>query len=145
MIDLKQDARQIANEFMRVTNNFSFNPKELGEELKNSKDMRLLDYYWIKTISSAEYRNRFVDGRNEVAARKAQELADVKFIKNRIEKLPETHKMKEVCDLIKFEHKTLQQTFTGFVFYHILITSTERQQNNLIVEFGESFYRLPLI
>lgn len=145
MIDFKQDAKQIAKEFIQITNNFSFNPKKLGEELKNSKDMRLLSYYWIKTITSTEYISRFVDGRNEIAARKGQELAEVKFIRNRIEKLPENHKMKEVCNLIKFEHRTLQQTFSGFVFYHILITSTEKQQNDLLVRFGDCFYRLPLI
>lgn len=142
MIDFKQDTKTIVKEFMRIVNNFSFKPKELAEELKKSKEMRQLDFYWLVTISSSNY---MTDGRNEIAARKGRELAEIPFIKKKMEKLPDDMYKLNIALEISREHKTLQQTFTGFVFYHILLTSTEKQKEQIIDRMGEDFYIMPLI
>lgn len=146
MIDFTQDAKAIAGDFMRITNNFSFNPKSLAEELKGNKEMKKLAFYWLRTISSSDYHRYHVDSRNEIAARRGKELSEISFLKKKIEKLPDVDKMKDVTEkYILFDHHTLHQTFSGFCFYFILITSTEKQQEQLKSRFGETFYRMPLI
>lgn len=141
MIDFKQDAKEIAREFMRVTNNFSFDRKGLAEELRNSKEMKKLALHWLVILSSDNY---MTDDRNAIAARKGKELAEVPFLKKKLEKL-EDEKMVKICMEISRDHRTLQQTFSGFVFYYILITSTAKQQEQITSRMGETFYRLPLI
>lgn len=141
MIDFSKDAKEISNEFMRVTNNFSFDRKGLAEELRNSKEMKKLALHWLVILSSDSY---MTDDRNAIAARKGKELAEVPFLKKKLEKL-EDEKMVKICMEISRDHRTLQQTFSGFVFYYILITSTAKQQEQIISRMGETFYRLPLI
>lgn len=141
MIDFKQDAKEIAREFMSITNNFSFDRKGLAEELRNSKEMKKLALHWLVILSSDSY---MTDDRNAIAARKGKELAEVPFLKKKLEKL-EDEKMVKICMKISRDHRTLQQTFSGFVFYYILITSTAKQQEQIISRMGETFYRLPLI
>lgn len=141
-IDFSKDAKEIARDFSRLTNNFSFDYKGLAEELRDSKDMRKLAFYWLRVVSSTNYR---ADGRNEIAARKGRKLAEVSFIKKKIENLKEDVKMVEICNEISYDHKTLQQTFSKFVFYYIFLTATEKQQKQLIDRIGERFYLLPLI
>lgn len=141
MIDFSKDAKEIAREFMRVTNNFSFDRKGLAEELRNSKEMKKLALHWLVILSSDSY---MTDDRNAIAARKGKELAEVPFLKKKLEKL-EDEKMVKICMEISRDHRTLQQTFSGFVFYYILITSTAKQQEQIISRMGETFYRLPLI
>lgn len=141
MIDFSKDAKEISNEFMRVTNNFSFDRKGLAEELRNSKEMKQLALHWLVILSSDNY---MTDDRNAIAARKGKELAEVPFLKKKLEKL-EDEKMVKICMEISRDHRTLQQTFSGFVFYYILITATAKQQEQIISRMGETFYRLPLI
>lgn len=141
MIDFKQEARQIAKEFMSITNNFSFDRKGLAEELRNSKEMKKLALHWLAILSSNSY---MTDDRNAIAARKGRELAEVPFLKKKLEKLQD-EKMVKICMEISRDHRTLQQTFSGFVFYYILITVTAKQQEQIISRMGETFYRLPLI
>lgn len=141
-IDFSKDAKEIARDFSRLTNNFSFDYKGLAEELRDSKDMRKLALYWLKVVSSSSYK---VDGRNEIAKRRGQELAEISFLKEKIENLKEDLKMVKICNEISYDHKTLQQTFSKFVFYYIFLTATEKQQEQLISRMGERFYLLPLI
>lgn len=141
-IDFSKDAKKIAEDFMLVTNNYSFDYKGLAEELRDSKDMKKLALHWLAVVSSNSYRT---DGRNEIAARRGQELAEVPFIKKKIENLKEDVKMIKICMEISCDHKTLQQTFSKFVFYYIFLTATEKQQEQLISRLGDKFYMLPLI
>ncbi len=141
-IDFSKDAKGIARDFSRVTNNYSFDYKGLAEELKNSKDMRKLALYWLRVVSSSSYRT---DGRNEIAKRRGQELAEISFLKKKIENLKDDVKMVEICNEISYDHKTLQQTFSKFIFYYIFLIATEKQQEQLIDRLGERFYLLPLI
>lgn len=142
MIDFSKDAKEIAREFMRVTNNFSFDRKGLAEELRNSKEMKKLALHWLVILSSDNY---MTDDRNAIAARKGKELAEVPFLKRKLANLKDDVKMVKICMEISRDHRTLQQTFSGFVFYYILITATAKQQEQIISRMGESFYRLPLI
>lgn len=142
MIDFSKDAKEISNEFMRVTNNFSFDRKGLAEELRNSKEMKQLDLHWLVILSSDNY---MTDDRNAIAARKGKELTEVPFLKRKLANLKDDVKMVKICMEISRDHRTLQQTFSGFVFYYILITATEKQQEQITSRLGESFYRLPLI
>ncbi len=141
-IDFSKNAKEIARDFSRLTNNFSFDYKGLAEELRDSKDMRKLALHWLRVVASTSYRT---DGRNEIAKRRGQELAEVSFIKKKIENLKEDVKMVEICNEISYDHKTLQQTFSKFVFYYIFLTATKKQQEQLIDRLGERFYLLPLI
>lgn len=142
MIDFSKDGKEIAKDFMRITNNFSFNPKGLAEELKNSKEMKKLALHWLVILKSDSY---MTDDRNAIAARKGKELAEIPFLKKKLENLKDDFQMVKICMEISRDHRTLQQTFSGFVFYFILITSTEKQQEQLKSRFGETFYRMPLI
>ena len=141
-IDFSKNAKEIARDFSRLTNNFSSDYKGLAEELRDSKDMRKLALHWLRVVASTSYRT---DGRNEIAKRRGQELAEVSFIKKKIENLKEDVKMVEICNEISYDHKTLQQTFSKFVFYYIFLTATKKQQEQLIDRLGERFYLLPLI
>ncbi len=141
-IDFSKDAKEIAKDFMTITNNYSFDWKGLYEELKNSKEMKKLALHWIVVVSSSSYRT---DGRNEIAARRGQELAEIPFIKKKIENLKDDMKMVKICMEITYDHKTLQQTFSKFVFYYIFMSATEKQQEQLISRLGDKFYMLPLI
>ncbi len=142
MIDFTQDAKTIAGQFMRITNNYSFDYKGLAEELKNSKEMKQLSLHWLAILKSPNYRT---DDRNAIAARKGQEISEILFLKKKLENLKDDMKIVKICMEISCDHRTLQQTFSGFVFYYILITATEKQREQLINRFGETFYRLPLI
>lgn len=142
MIDFKKSEKEIASDFMRIVNNFSFNPKQLAEELGNSKEMKKLAYHWLVVLSSNSY---MTDGRNEIAAKKGKELAEIPFIKSKLENLKDDMKMIKIALEISREHRTLQQTFSGFVFYYIFISSTAKQQAEITNRLGETFYRLPLI
>lgn len=141
-IDFSKDAKEIAKDFMSITNNFSFDRKGLAEELKNSKEMKQLALHWLVILKSPNYRT---DDRNAIAARRGQELAEIPFLKKKLDNLKDDMKMAKICMEISYDHRTLQQTFSGFVFYYILITSTAKQQEQLIDRLGETFYRLPLI
>lgn len=141
-IDFSKDAKEIAKDFMSITNNFSFDRKGLAEELKNSKEMKQLALHWLVILKSPNYRT---DDRNAIAARRGQELAEIPFLKKKLDNLKDDMKMVKICMEISYDHRTLQQTFSGFVFYYILITSTSKQQEQLIDRLGETFYRLPLI
>lgn len=142
MIDFSKDVKEIAREFMRVTNSFSFDRKGLAEELRNSKEMKKLALHWLAILSSNSY---MTDDRNAIAARKGKELAEVPFLKRKLANLKDDVNMVKICMEISRDHRTLQQTFSGFVFYYILITSTAKQQEQIISRMGETFYRLPLI
>lgn len=142
MIDFKQDAKEIAREFMRVTNSFTFDCKKLEEELRSNKEMKCLALYWLSILKSPDYRT---DDRNAIAARKGSELAEIPFLKRKLENLKDDVKMVKICMEISRDHRTLQQTFSGFVFYYILITASEKQQEQLVSRMGEIFYRMPLI
>jgi len=53
--------------------------------------------------------------------------------------------MEKVAKEMAIDHRTLQQTFSGLVFYHFLQSCDKEEAEKLIVVMGESFYRLPLI
>lgn len=142
MIDLKTaSAQEIAQYFARITNYYSFNPVKTAEELKDSKQMDDLDICWIKTLASPDYST---DGRNEIAARKGRQLAEIPFIKRKIERISNP-KMEETAKKMAWEHRTLQQTFSKLVFYHFMQNCSDRNRQKLIQVMGEDFYKLPLI
>lgn len=142
MINLKtMDTEEIARYFSYEVNNFLFKPKEIAEEQKNSPDMKDLDAYWIKKISSHDYRT---DLRNEQAAVIGKLLATIPFIKKRIESV-DNGKMAEVAEIMSYEHKTLQQTFSSLIFYHLQLTCTKKESVMLSDALGDTFYMLPLI
>lgn len=143
LIDLETgSAKEIAEFFTDITNSFSFNPVKTAEELKGTKQMYDLDICWIKTLSSPDYGT---DGRNEIAARKGRQLAEIPFIKRKMERA-NSPKMEEAAKKIAWEHRTLQQTFSKLVFYHFMQECSHAERQRLIKEMGcEDFYKLPLI
>ncbi len=100
-----------------------------------------LDIYWIKILSSSAYQT---DLRNEASARIGRQLAEIPFIKRKIE-LVDNKKMQKVAERMAMDHRTLQQTFSRLVFYHFLLICNKKESQTLIHTMGDSFYRLPLI
>lgn len=142
MIDLNTaTAKEIANYFSSEVNNLLFKPEKIAEEQKDSKHMKDLDILWIKTLSDHSYRT---DARNEAAAQAGKELAKIPFVKKKME-LVCNEKMQEVIKRMIMLHMTLQQTFSGLVFYHFLQSCNKRETQTLLKTMGDSFYKLPLI
>ncbi len=142
MIDLKTaSSKEIASYFSHEVNNFCFNPKVAAEELKSSRLMKDLDLCWIRILSSPAYRT---DLRNEKSAQTGRRLAEIPFIAKKLT-LTGSPKMEEVAKIMAMDHRTLQQTFSGLVFYHFMITCNKRETQTLLKVMGDSFYKLPLI
>lgn len=142
MIDLKTaSSKEIASYFSHEVNNFCFNPKVAAEELISSRLMKELDLCWIRILSSPAYRT---DLRNEKSAQTGSWLAEIPFIAKKLT-LINNPKMEEVAKIMAMDHRTLQQTFSGLVFYHFMITCNKRETQTLLKVMGDSFYRLPLI
>lgn len=142
MIDLKTaSSKEIASYFSHEVNNFCFNPKVIAEELRSSRLMKELDLCWIRILSVPAYRT---DLRNEKSAQTGRRLADIPFVKRKVD-LVDNPKMEEVAKIMATDHRTLQQTFSGLVFYHFMITCNKRETQTLLKVMGDSFYRLPLI
>lgn len=142
MIDLeKTTVNEIIDYFSNEVNNFCFNPKEIAKEQEKSKQMGDLDICWIKILSSPTYQT---DLRNEASAKVGRQLAEISFVKRKIE-LVDNQKMQKVAEKMSLDHRTLQQTFSKLVFYHFLQTCNKKESQTLIHTMGDSFYRLPLI
>ena len=142
MIDLKTaSSKEIASYFSREVNNFCFNPIAVAEEVKTSHLMKDLDLCWIKILSDPAYRT---DLRNEKSALTGRQLAEIPFIAKKIA-LIDNPKMEEVAKIMATDHRTLQQTFSGLVFYHFMITRNKRESQTLFKVMGDSFYKLPFI
>ncbi len=142
MIDLKTaSSQEIASYFSREVNNFCFSPKVTAEDLKSSRLMKDLDLCWLRILSDPTYRT---DLRNEKSSIVGRQLADIPFVKRKIE-LVDNPKMEDVAKRMAMDHRTLQQTFSGLVFYHFMLTCNKRENQTLLKVMGNSFYKLPLI
>lgn len=142
MIDLEaEEVQEITSYFSYEVNNLLFNPNRVAEEQKDSLMMKELDICWIKMLSGYSYRT---DLRNEASARVGRQLADIPFVKKKME-LVDNQKMEEVAKEMAKSHKTLQQTFSGLIFYHFLQSCSEMEAQTIIEVMGNSFYELPLI
>lgn len=142
MIDLKAaSSREIASYFSHEVNNFCFKPKVAAEEPRSSRLMKDLDLCWLRILSDPTYRT---DLRNEKSSIVGRQLADIPFVKRKIE-LVDNPKMEDVAKRMAMDHRTLQQTFSGLVFYHFMLTCNKRENQTLLKVMGNSFYKLPLI
>lgn len=142
MIDLKTaTSQEIARYFSHEVNNMFFKPDRIAEEQKGSRQMEELDICWIKVLSDEAYRT---DLRNEASKRTGRKLAEIPFVKRKMESVS-NGKMEKVAEEMAMDHRTLQQTFTGLVLYHFLQSCDEEEAEELTKAMGDSFYRLPLI
>lgn len=142
MMDLKTASPQeIAKYFSYEVNNMFFKPDKIAEEQNGSRQMEDLDICWIKVISDSGYRT---DLRNEASAKTGRQLAEIPFVKRKMESVS-NEKMEKVAKEMAIDHRTLQQTFSGLVFFHFLQSCDKEESEELIAVMGESFYRLPLI
>ena len=142
MMDLKTASPQeIAKYFSREVNNMFFKPDKIAGEQRDSRQMEDLDICWIKVISDSGYRT---DLRNEASAKTGRQLAEIPFVKRKMESVS-NGKMEKVAKEMAIDHRTLQQTFSGLVFCHFLQSCDKEESEKLIAVMGESFYRLPLI
>lgn len=142
MIDLKTTSSQeIASYFSREVNNFCFSPKVTAEKLKSSRLMKDVDLCWLRILSDPTNRT---DLRNEKSSIVGRQLADIPFVKRKIE-LVDNPKMEDVAKRMEMDHRTLQQTFSGLVFYHFMLTCNKRETQTLLKVMGDSFYNLPFI
>lgn len=140
MMDLKTaNPQEIAKYFSHEVNNMFFKPDKIAEEQKDSRQMEDLDICWIKVISDSRYRT---DLRNEASARTGRQLAEIPFVKKMMESVS-NEKMEKVAKEMAIDHRTLQQTFSGLVFFHFLQSCDKEEAEKLIAVMGESFYRLP--
>lgn len=142
MIDLNTStAKEIASYFSAKVNSFLFRPETPAGELKGSSQMQDLDLCWIRILSGHTYQT---DARNEAAAMTGRKLAGIPFVKRNLE-LVHNEKMETVAGIMVTDHRTLQQTFSGLVFFHFLQSCDKEESEKLIAVMGDSFYRLPLI
>ncbi len=142
MMDLKTASPQeIAKYFSREVNNMFFKPDKIAGEQRDSRQMEDLDICWIKVISDSGYRT---DLRNEASAKTGRQLAEIPFVQKKMESVS-NEKMEKVAKEMAIDHRTLQQTFSGLVFFHFLQSCNKKEHDALIKAMGESFYRLPLI
>lgn len=142
MIDLKTDsARQIASYFSNEVNSLLFHPEKIVKALLKSREMHDLDICWIKILSSPHYRT---DLRNEASAIAAKQLARVPFIKIQL-KTVSNAKMADVAEMMAREHRTLQQSFSWLIYYHLIQTCSDTEMKQLSQTVDDSFFHLPLI
>lgn len=142
MIDLKTAAPQeIASYFSREVNHLFFKPDRIAKEQKKSKQMKELDLCWIKIVSSCTYGT---DLRNEASAKTGRQLAKIPFVAKKIERI-DNPKMEKVAEKMAMDHRTLQQTFSGLVFYHFMLACNKKDTHTLLKVMGDSFYKLPFI
>ncbi len=134
-------AKEIADYFTLEVNSFLFNPEKAAEKLISSRRMKDLDILWIKILSAPSY---CTDARNEASAMTGRKLAEIPFIRRKLD-LVNNEKMEAVAKKMATDHRTLQQTFSGLVFCHLLMTCNKRESETLTEVMGDSFYRLPLI
>ena len=141
-MDLKNtDVKEIAKYFSYEVNNFLFRPEKIATEQVDSPDMKDLDLCWIKILADRNYRT---DLRNEQSAITGRLLATVPFIKKRLESI-DNSKMAEVAKIMSCDHRTLQQTFSSLIFYHLQLTCNKKETAELTETLGDRFYMLPLI
>ena len=141
-MDLKNtEVKEIAKYFSYEVNNFLFRPEKIATEQIDSADMKDLDICWIKVLSSKGYRT---DLRNEQAATVGRLLATIPFIRKKMESV-DNGKMAEVAKIMSYDHRTLQQTFSKLIFYHLQLISSEEDTAELSQVLGDRFYMLPLI
>lgn len=74
---------------------------------------------------------------------KPDKIAEIPFVKREMESVS-NGKMEKVAKEMALEHRTLQQTFSGLVFFHFLQSCNKEESEKLIAVMGDSFYRLPL-
>lgn len=142
MMDLKNtEVKEIARYFSNEVNNFLFKPEKIATEQIDSPDMKDLDICWIKILAD---RNYMTDLRNEQAATVGRLLSTVPFIKKKIESV-DNSKMAEVAKIMSSDHRTLQQTFSKLIFYHLQLICNEKETADLTQTLGDRFYMLPLI
>lgn len=142
MLDFeKASAKEIARFFSNEVNCLTFSSRDLASGLKDVPSLKDLDMYWIKTLSGTSYGT---DGRNEKAAEVGKQLALVPFIQERMRNVS-NDKMKEVASIMSHEHRTLQQSFSSFVFAHIEYTSSREEISELKEFMSSKFYILPFI
>lgn len=142
MMDLKNtEVKEIARYFSYEVNNFLFKPEKIATEQKYSADMKDLDLCWIKILADRNYRT---DLRNEQSAIAGRLLATIPFIKKRLESV-DNSKMAEVAEIMSCDHRTLQQTFSSLIFYHLQLTCNKKETAELTETLGDRFYKLPLI
>lgn len=142
MMDLKNtEVKEIARYFSYEVNNFLFKPEKIATEQKDSADMKDLDLCWIKILADRNYRT---DLRNKQSAITGRLLATVPFIKKRLESV-DNSKMAEVAEIMSCDHRTLQQTFSSLIFYHLQLTCNKKETAELTETLGDRFYMLPLI
>lgn len=141
-MDLKNtEVKEIARYFSYEVNNFLFKPEKIATEQKDSADMKDLDICWIKILADRNYRT---DLRNEQSAITGRLLVTVPFIKKRLESV-DNSKMAEVAEIMSYDHRTLQQTFSSLIFYHLQLTCNKKETAELTETLGDRFYMLPLI
>ena len=141
-MDLKNtDVKEIAKYFSYEVNNFLFRPEKIATEQIDSADMKDLDICWIKILSSKDY---MTDLRNEQAATVGRLLAAIPFIRKKMESV-DNSKMAEVAKIMSCDHRTLQQTFSKLIFYHLQLVCNEKESADLAETLGDKFFMLPLI
>ena len=140
----KGTVNEIVKYFSNKVNDLCFKPQKICLELKESQEMKILTYYWIYILSQDTYR---FDGRNEYSSQIGKKLYQIPFIKEQIDYLLiySDEKMKLVAEKMSYEHRTLQQSFSSIIFYHLFITCNDNQQIYLKENFEKEFFLTPLI
>lgn len=148
----------------KESNSFSFNGKKEAEAIAKTdllSEIKELCFAWIKLFGEIIPRDcpYVVDGRNRVSAYKCKMLVEILKDDEEYCKLPEALENSEykrnkaeakpymvAWDMLRM-HRTLQQTFAGFVFSFLsLFVFTDEMNNKATELFGyEDWQRNPMI
>ena len=128
----KKDLEEVVRNLSLMLNCFGVSKKEIAEAIirdsEASENMREISRRWIQILMFQEAAG-FYDGRNEYSVKLAGEIAEKLRIDmdETIERDLRSYKRSAdpidyICCAMHFEHRTLQQTFSGIVFGFLSIS-----------------------
>ena len=122
--DPMADGKDIANAISMAMNSFIIHSDELIKALQENEKanaiMDMISWNWIK-VKADDFSDNNYDGRNEIAVRKCYEINSE--IKEGCITKPSTKREMTILLILTREHRTIQQSLTGFIFLYLRKTS----------------------
>lgn len=154
--------KELSNEISLAMNSFFIETDEMIQEItvdKNAKaHMDEISWYWIR-IAAENFKEQYTyDDRNEASYETCFQLYNCKTGKKHMDKLlpdfdtrylsryelPDLKGGYQVVIKMQRDHRTIQQTFTGFIFSYL--TKTSSVFNKMANEIGyDKLGYLPMI
>lgn len=127
-----------------VINNVCFTPYALVSDILSDEDTNRsfgkIATHWLKTQSENEY----FDARNQYSVETAKNITSSENLNNALTPVTDDDTwVKEFCDKMNKNHRTLQQTFSSVVFYYLHNVWSKTQE--LSLNLKASWWSCPFI